>query len=184
MVLAGSVPLGLDDDCYARMIQKLRPLGVKIFFYTYGDPLRLGIKARPDFIFPKLVEAEKVIGYEFTSMEDRILAARRMREMGAGSVVITFRFGCVARPGDRRLLPHVHRQDARCGHALAHWAGATLSWAATRSSSWTGRRRSSACASGLGCAAANLIRYGAGVFSPADAERLAKRVEIEEVSAE
>jgi tagatose 6-phosphate kinase len=37
---------------------------------------------------------------------------------------------------------------------------------------------------GLGCAAANLIRYGAGVFLPSDAERLAKRVELEEVSAE
>ncbi len=37
---------------------------------------------------------------------------------------------------------------------------------------------------GLGCATANLIRYGAGVFSPSDAERLAKRVELEEVSAD
>jgi hypothetical protein len=36
----------------------------------------------------------------------------------------------------------------------------------------------------LGCAAANLIGYGAGAFSPADAEKFAKMVELEEVSAE
>ncbi len=95
-VLAGSVPRGLDDDCYVQMIERLQRLGVKTFFYTYGDPLRRGIKAGPDYVFPKLVEAEKVIGYEFTSLNDRIQAARRMRDMGAGSVVITFRYGCVA----------------------------------------------------------------------------------------
>ena len=37
---------------------------------------------------------------------------------------------------------------------------------------------------GLGCAAANLVRYGAGVFSPADAERFADQVELEEVPTE
>ncbi len=37
---------------------------------------------------------------------------------------------------------------------------------------------------GLGCGAANLVGYGAGVFSPADAEKFAKMVELEEVSAE
>ena len=61
-VLAGSVPRGLDDDCYVQMIERLQRLGVKTFFYTYGDPLRRGIKAAPDYVFPKLVEAEKVIG--------------------------------------------------------------------------------------------------------------------------
>ena len=123
VVFAGSVPLGLDDDCYARLIEKVRPLGVKVFFYTFADPLRLGIKARPDYIFPKLIEAEKVIGYEFTSMEDRILAARRMREMGAGSVVITFRFGCVAELDAGGYPSDVHRQDAGCGDALATGMG-------------------------------------------------------------
>ena len=37
---------------------------------------------------------------------------------------------------------------------------------------------------GLGCGAANLMTWGAGVFSPADAERFTKLVQLEEVSAE
>ncbi|MBC7294561.1 MAG: 1-phosphofructokinase family hexose kinase, partial [Thermoleophilia bacterium] len=100
VVLAGSVPRGLTDDCYAQIIQRLKRLGVRTFFYTYGEPLRRGIKAGPDYVFPKLVEAEKVIGYEFTTWEDRLEAARRLHDMGAGCVVITFRYGCVAHLSD------------------------------------------------------------------------------------
>ena len=46
-------------------------MGVKTFFYTYADPLRRGLKAAPDYVFPKLVEAEKLMGYEFTSLSDQ-----------------------------------------------------------------------------------------------------------------
>ena len=95
VVFAGSVPLGLNDDCYAELIEHVRRLNLISFFYTYGEPLRQGIKARADYVFPKIAEAENVIGYEFTNVEDRIGAARKMREMGAGSVVITYRYGCV-----------------------------------------------------------------------------------------
>jgi 1-phosphofructokinase/tagatose 6-phosphate kinase len=183
VVFAGSVPPGLADDCYARMIQKVRPLGVKIFFYTYGDPLRLGIKARPDYVFPKLIEAEKVIGYEFNTMDDRILAARRMREMGAGSVVITFRFGCIAE------LEHEGKYRTFIGKMPDVETLSPLGWGEALVGGYAvmlmEEKPPEQCLRfGLGCATANLIRYGAGVFLPSDAERLAKRVELEEVSAE
>jgi 1-phosphofructokinase/tagatose 6-phosphate kinase len=183
VVFAGSIPPGLDDDCYARMIQKVRPLGVRIFFYTYGEPLRLGIKARPDYVFPKLIEAEKVIGYEFNTMDDRILAARRMREMGAGSVVITFRFGCIAElehEGTNRTF--IGRMPDVETLSPLGWGDALVGGYAVKL--MEGEPPEQCLRFGLGCAAANLVRYGAGVFLPSDAERLAKRVELEEVSAE
>ncbi len=183
VVFAGSVPLGLDDDCYARLIEKVRPLGVKTFFYTFADPLRLGIKARPDYIFPKLIEAEKVIGYEFTSMEDRILAARRMREMGAGSVVMTFRFGCVAE------LDHGGTYRTFIGRMPDVETLSPLGWGDALVGGYAvklmdGQPPEQCLRFGLGCAAANLTRYGAGVFLSSDADRLAKQVELEEVSAD
>ena len=183
VVLAGSVPLGLDDDCYASMVQKIRRLGAKVFFYTYGEPLRLGIKARPDYIFPKLIEAEKVIGYEFTSMEDRISAARRMREMGAGSVVITFRFGCIAELYiDGSYHTFVGRMPEVDTLSPLGWGDTLVGGYAVKLQE--GEAPLECLRFGLGCAAANLICYGAGVFSPSDAEKLAKRVEFEEVPAE
>ncbi len=182
-VLAGSVPRGLEDDFYVHMIERLRRLGVKTFFYTYGDPLRWGIKAGPDFVFPKLVEAEKVIGYEFASLNDRILAARRMREMGAGSVVITFRYGCVAEladgEGSRTYVGKMPEIDAV---SPLGWGDALVGGYAVRL--LEGAEPVECLRFGLGCAAASLVRYGAGVFLAADAVELAGAVEVEEVSAE
>lgn len=180
VVFAGSVPPGLDDDCYARMIQKVRGQGAKVFFYTYADPLRQGIKASPDYVFPKLVEAEKVIGYEFTNLEDRILAARRMREMGAGSVVITYRFGCVAELAhgseSRVLVGTMPKVDVV---SPLGWGDALVGGYAVRL--LEGDPPEECLRFGLGCATANLIRYGAGVFLPSDAERLARKVDLQEV---
>jgi 1-phosphofructokinase family hexose kinase len=183
VVFAGSVPPGLHDDCYAELIQHVRKLGLISLFYSYADPLRLGIKARADYVFPKLVEAEKVIGYEFTSMEDRINAAKTMREMGAGSVVITYRYGCVAvmadGEGSRTFIGKIPPVDVV----------SPLGWGDTFAGGFAvrmleGDSPGDCLRFGLGCGAANLIDYGAGVFSAADAERLAELVELEEVSAE
>lgn len=182
-VLAGSVPRGLEDDFYVHMIERLQRLGVKTFFYTYGDPLRWGIKAGPDFVFPKLVEAEKVIGYEFASLNDRILAARRMREMGAGSVVITFRYGCVAEladgEGSRTYVGKMPEIDAV---SPLGWGDALVGGYAVRL--LEGAEPVECLRFGLACAAASLVQYGAGVFQAADAVKLAGAVEVEEVSAE
>jgi len=182
-VLAGSVPPGLDDDCYAHIIQRFRRMGVKVYFYTYGDPLRQGIKAGADVVFPKLVEAEKVIGYEFTGMDDRIEAAKRMREMGGGSVVITFRYGCVAHLADGdRTRTFVGKMPEVEVVSPMGWGDALVGGYAVRV--LEGDAPVECLRFGLGCAAANLLRYGAGIFLPSDAERLTDAVELEEVSAE
>jgi 1-phosphofructokinase family hexose kinase len=182
-VLAGSVPRGLDDDCYVQMIERLRRLGVKTFFYTYGDPLRRGIKAAPDYVFPKLIEAEKVIGYEFTSLKDRLQAAHRMRDMGAGSVVITFRYGCVAElaegDGSRTYVGRMPEVEAV---SPLGWGDALVGGYIVRL--LEGGPPVDCLRFGLGCAAASLVQYGAGVFSPEDVAELAEAVELEEVSAE
>ena len=142
VVLAGSVPPGLDDDCYAEHDPASCAVWAsRSFFYTYGDPLRLGIKAGPDYRLPQAGRGRE--GHRLrVHQHGRPASGRRgsMREMGAGSVVITFRYGCVARPGRRRRQPHLHRQDARGGRALAHWAGVTPGGRLRRAHArWTGR---------------------------------------------
>lgn len=183
VVFAGSIPPGLGDDCYAELIQHARGMGLISLFYTYADPLRLGIKMGPEYVFPKLVEAEKVIGYEFTSFEDRVNAARTMRDMGAGSVVITYRYGCVAvladGEGHRTIVGKMPPVDvvSPLGWADAFTAGFVVQLL-------EGGSPEDCLRFSLGCGAANLIDYGAGVFSASDAERLAELVELEEVTAE
>lgn len=180
VVAAGSLPRGLPDDSYARIIQQLRRHDVSIFFYTYGDPLRLGIKAGPDFAFPKLVDAERVIGHEFRDKNDEIRAAAQLQEMGTGSVVITSRYGCVARladgEGSRTFVGRIPDVEVI---APMGWGDALVAGYCVRMLEGDGPE--DCLRFGLGCGAANLIRYGAAVFSPSDASDLAQRVEIEEV---
>ncbi len=183
VVFAGSVPPGLGDDCYADLIQHVRSLGLTSLFYTYGDPLRLGIKARPDYVFPKLIEAEKVIGYEFTGLDDRIKAARTMREMGGGSVAITYRYGCVAEMAyDETSRTFVGRFPPVEVVSPLGWGDALVGGFAVRF--LEGGSPAECLRFGMACGAANLISYGAGVLLPADVERLADSVELEEVPAE
>ncbi|MCL5735206.1 MAG: PfkB family carbohydrate kinase, partial [Actinobacteria bacterium] len=181
VVLAGSLPRGLEDDCYAKMIQRLRQQDVKIAFYTYGDPLKLGIKAGPDLVFPKLVEAEKVIGYEFNDVNDEMDAARSLCAMGAGSAIITSRYKCVAHLTDE-TGPHTYLATAPRVEVISPmgWGDALVAGYCARM--LEGDSPVDCLRFGLGCGAANLTRYGAGVFLPDEAAELAKRVDIQEVS--
>jgi len=180
VILAGSLPRGVPDDCFAQMIHRLKSSGTRIFFYTYGEPLRLGIKAGPDYIFPKMIEAEKVIGYEFGGESDRARAAQQLQEMGAGSVVITYRYGCVAvlreNGASRTVVGRMPKVDVV---SPLGWGDALAGGYVVRM--LDGDAPSESLRFGLGCATANLIRYGAGVFSASDAVEFAKAVELEEV---
>jgi 1-phosphofructokinase/tagatose 6-phosphate kinase len=183
VVLAGSLPRGLDDDCYAKMIQRLRRHDVKIVFYTYGDPLKAGIKSGPDLIFPKLVDAERVIGYECNDTNDEIDAAEKLCAMGAGSTVITSRYKCVARlkcEGSMRTF--VATAPPVEVISPMGWGDALVGGYCVRL--LEGDSPAECLRFGLGCSAANLTQYGAGVFLPEEAEYLATRVELEEVSPE
>lgn len=183
VVFAGSVPPGLPDECYADLIRHTRDLGLMSLLYSYADPLRLGIKAGPDYVFPKLVEAEKVIGYEFGGLPERIKAAHTIRSMGAGSAVITYRYGCVAvmaeEKGSRTYVGKVPDVDVV----------SPLGWGDSFAGGFAvklleGASPAESLRYGLACSAADLVRYGAGVLWPADVERLLPEVELEEVSTE
>jgi 1-phosphofructokinase/tagatose 6-phosphate kinase len=183
VVMAGSLPRGVPEDCFAKMIQRLRRYDVKIVFYTYGEPLRLGIKAGPDIVFPKSVEAERIIGYEFNDRADELRAVERLCTMGAGSAVMTSRYRCVAQLAE----------DGRPRHYVAvapkveivspmGWGDALVAGYCCRM--LEGDAPVDCLRFGMGCAAANLTRFGAGAFSVEEATELAKRVDLQEVPAE
>jgi 1-phosphofructokinase/tagatose 6-phosphate kinase len=181
VVLAGSLPRGLADDCYAQMIQRLRRHQVKIVFYTYSDPLRAGLKAGPDLIFPKLVDAERVIGYEFNDVADEIDAAEKLCGMGAGSTVITSRYRCVARLNcDGVMRTFVATAPPVEVISPMGWGDALVGGYCVRL--LEGDPPHECLRYGLGCGAANLTQYGAGVFLREEAERLAELVDVQEVS--
>ena len=184
VVFAGSVPPGLDDDCYAELIQHVHRLGIPSFFYTYADPLRLGIKAGADYVFPKLVEAEKVIGYEFAGHGGPAGGgAHHARDgSGFGGVKLPLRVRGAAGRGRGLPVPSSDKLPDLDMVSPLGWTDALIAGYAVHL--LEGDSPEECLRFGLGCGAANLMTWGAGVFSPADAERFAKLVQLEEVSAE
>jgi len=179
VVVAGSLPRGLDPSIYGEFITQLKGHGATVLFDTYGEPLRYGIKAGPHVVFPNQAEAEMVIGHEFSSNEDFVAAAAALREMGALGAVIKSRRGCVAQfvtaDGVHTLLGRAPRVEAvsavGSGDALVGGYAVKIMQGATPGD----------CVRfAIACAAANAQQAGAGVFSAEDAERLTAAVELDE----
>lgn len=181
VVLAGSLPRDVDVAIYAKLTAQVKSHGVAVLFNAYGEPLRHGIKAGPDVVFPNQAEAEMVIGYEFSGDEDLIRAPQRLRELGPRSAVVTYRHGCAAQLADGdgvvtvlarmprvEVVAMVGAEDALVGGYAARMLEGGTPLECLRF--------------GMACSAANALKYGAGVFDVNDVHQLIDAVEIEEVS--
>jgi 1-phosphofructokinase/tagatose 6-phosphate kinase len=180
VVLAGSLPRGIDASIYHKLIGDLRRSDLRVFLDTGGDPLRHGLKGSPDVVFANQVEAETVIGHEIITDEEFVLAAKTLRQMGARSAVVHSKERCIAqlecREGLRTFINHSLNLEV----VSSVGSGDSLlgGYAAKALDKWPPEE---CLRFGLGCAAANTLRFGAGVFVPEDAVHYADMVEIEEV---
>jgi len=61
-ILSGSLPPGVPEDYYATLIGLGHEHGCRLIVDTSGEPLRLALKANPDFVKPNQQEAEWLSG--------------------------------------------------------------------------------------------------------------------------
>ncbi len=62
VILSGSLPPDVPEDYYATLIELGHQCGCRVFVDTSGEPLRLALKAHPDFVKPNQEEAEWLSG--------------------------------------------------------------------------------------------------------------------------
>ncbi|MBI5105600.1 MAG: 1-phosphofructokinase family hexose kinase [Solirubrobacterales bacterium] len=181
VVIAGSLPRGVDTDVYAGFIQELRKMGVLTVVDTDGEPLRHAVRAGPDVISPNVPEAEELVGHEFNDDEDRLIAVGEMSELGAREAIMTLDDGCVAcvkADGHAsRFRVSVPRREAvaAVGAGDAFLAG----YVAAR---YEGKSPADCLAYGVACGAESTQRLGAGLVDPREADKLLADVEVHEVS--
>src|SRR5271170_2872000 len=96
IVLAGSLPRGIESDIYAVLIRELERLDVTTVIDTDGEPMRLAVRAEPDVVSPNVLEAEELVGHEFASEEERSLAVREIAALGPHEAIMTLPDGCFA----------------------------------------------------------------------------------------
>ena len=97
VVLAGSLPRKVSEDFYATVLQRIRKHRCFVVLDSAGEPLRRGVRGRPNLVLPNLREAEDLVGHEFHDDQDLIDATGIVCEMGARNVIIKTQHGCVAR---------------------------------------------------------------------------------------
>jgi 1-phosphofructokinase/tagatose 6-phosphate kinase len=182
VVIAGSLPRGVEPDLYARLLRELRSLGVTTVLDTYGEPLRLAVRAEPSVVSPNVLEAEELVGHEFNDDEDRTTAVREIVELGAREAIMTVPDGCCAQViedgGPRLYRVSVEPLEPRAavGSGDAFLAG----YVAAR---YADSPPAECLRFGVACGAESTQHLGAGLVDLREIERLRGGVSVEALAA-
>lgn len=106
-VLAGSLPPGVGDDFYARIISVLNQHQAHAILDTSGESLRLGCMEKPYLIKPNGEEARILTGLPMDTPAEIAAAAAEIRRLGAQNIVISMgKAGALLHASDGTWLTH------------------------------------------------------------------------------
>lgn len=88
-VLSGSVPSGVPDDLYARLIDSIHDQGGRVVLDTSGRPLREAVRRGPEVIKPNVDELNELVGHPQETPEAVWISAGLLIEMGLRRVVVS-----------------------------------------------------------------------------------------------
>lgn len=180
VVLAGSLPRGVDEGFYGEAMRELNRRGVPIALDAEGEPLRLGLEAEPFLVSPIQGEAEAIVGQELNDDEDFLAALDQLADMGARNVLITHAGGCFAllrperggRPSRFQAVAPEIEVVSTVGSSATLLAGFLSAWVEDASPEDALRK---AVAAGT----ASALEVGAGRFEPEAMGRLIPDVGVE-----
>jgi 1-phosphofructokinase/tagatose 6-phosphate kinase len=177
VVFAGSLPRGVETDVYASLIRDLQRLDVLTVIDTDGEPLRHAVRAEPDVVSPNVLEAEELVGHEFSGEGERSMAVAEIAALGPHEAIMTLPDGCFAQVlvDGQRLLKRARIEPrepiAKRGSGDAFLAG----YLAAR---YEGRSPDQCLRFGVACGAESTGRLSAGQIDPREARRLMGDVEL------
>ena len=180
IVLAGSLPRGVDEGFYAEATRELARRGVHVVLDTDGEPLRRGLEAEPWLVSPNQHEAEQLVGQELEDEEDFLWALDAISEMGARNVQITLETGCFALVREERTARRYRAIAPQLEPVSVVGAGDALlaQWLAARSD---GVAADDALRLAVAAGSASILAVGGGHFDLAEAKRLVSAVEVHEL---
>jgi 1-phosphofructokinase family hexose kinase len=88
-VLAGSLPPGVPNDFYARIVNLLNGHEANAILDTSGESLQLGCAEKPYLLKPNAEEAQALTGLPMDTPAEIAAAATKVCELGAQNVVIS-----------------------------------------------------------------------------------------------
>jgi 1-phosphofructokinase/tagatose 6-phosphate kinase len=164
-------------DCAARA----RGQRVYAVLDSEGEPLRLGLGGEPDLVVPNQMEAEELVGFEFETVQDLVVALEQIVEMGARGVVITRDDGALAyvrEAGRPRLL----RATVPQLRSSRPWAPGDALLAGLLAARRAERKFADALRYAVACGAASTQHEQPGMLNPREVQRLTALVEVAELA--
>lgn len=89
ITISGSLPAGLENDFYQKIIKIAKKKNKAVILDTSGKALIGGIEAGPDIIKPNKSEIEAVIGFSIDHERDFLKAGKKLQSMGAKNIALT-----------------------------------------------------------------------------------------------
>jgi 1-phosphofructokinase len=89
VVLAGSLPRGVQSNVYAELTRKVQLRGARAVVDAEGSALELALRANPWLVKPNRVEAEMLLGTKIQDLSDAVAAARKIQTLGAQNVLLS-----------------------------------------------------------------------------------------------
>jgi 1-phosphofructokinase family hexose kinase len=181
-VFAGSLPRGVDAGLYGRLIEEMRRLGVTTVLDSEGEPLVVATRKGPDVVTPNELEAEGLVGREFSDVDDRRRALEEMVEMGAREGLMTLPDGCMAvlgESGDRQLF-RVTSEPLEPVSSVGSGDAFLAGFVAAR---YSGRADEDCLRFAVACGAESTQHFGAGQLELREVERLISEVRLERLGA-
>jgi fructose-1-phosphate kinase PfkB-like protein len=159
----------------------MRRLGVTTVLDSEGEPLVVATRKGPDVVTPNELEAEGLVGREFSDADDRRRALEEMVQMGAREGLMTLSDGCMAvlGEGDRQLFRATLEPlepVSSVGSGDAFLAG----FVAAR---YSGRGDEDCLRFAVACGAESTQHFGAGQLELREVERLISEVRLERLGA-
>jgi len=171
-VLAGSLPPGVEEDFYARIVRVLNRHQAKVVLDTTGDALRLGCAERPFLVKPNAEEAHALTGLPVGNVTEICRVAGEIRQMGAENVVISMgKAGALMHSAEGSWLVGTPKVEERNPIGAGDSMVGGLIWALTR-----GLDLKACLACGVACGAATASQGGTEVGSRELIERLISQV--------
>jgi 1-phosphofructokinase/tagatose 6-phosphate kinase len=181
-VFSGSLPRGVESDVYARLVTELRKIGVTTVLDSEGDAMLLGTRAEPTIVSPNELEAEELVGHEFSDDQDRLTGLHEIAELGAGGAIMTMGSGCLALLEDsgERGLYRATLDPLEPVSAVGSGDAFIAGYVAAR---YGGSPPEDCLRFGVACGAESTQHFGAGVLDPREVERLVPEVRVETLDA-
>lgn len=89
LYMGGTLPPGMPDDTYCKMIELGKKRGAITILDTSGAALLQGLEAKPHIIKPNRVEMETLLGRRIKSFNDAADATREIAAQGIDTVLLS-----------------------------------------------------------------------------------------------